>query len=83
MIAVMAKYNPFAEKAGMKKILESKPNPAILDAVEKLRKAGLQPGFPFHRKIRNTAPHPFRCIVRKAQALKESPEPGLSSATNF
>jgi ABC-type lipoprotein export system ATPase subunit/GNAT superfamily N-acetyltransferase len=28
MIAVMAKYNPFAEKAGMKKILEQKPSEA-------------------------------------------------------
>jgi ABC-type transport system involved in cytochrome c biogenesis ATPase subunit/GNAT superfamily N-acetyltransferase len=26
MIAVMAKYNPFAEKAGMKKVLEQKPS---------------------------------------------------------
>ena len=26
MIAVMAKYNPFAEKAGMQKVLEQKPS---------------------------------------------------------
>ena len=45
MIAVMAKYNPFAEKAGMKKILESKPNPAVLEAIEKLRKLGFNPVF--------------------------------------
>ncbi|MDI6905102.1 MAG: hypothetical protein QMD13_06410 [Candidatus Bathyarchaeia archaeon] len=45
MIAVMAKYNPFAKKAGMEKILESKPNPAVLDAVEKLRKLGFNPVF--------------------------------------
>jgi len=45
MIAVMAKYNPFAEKAGMRKILESKPNPAILEATEKLRKLGFNPVF--------------------------------------
>jgi len=45
MIAVMAKYNPFAEKAGMKKILESKPNPSVLEAMEKLRKLGFNPVF--------------------------------------
>jgi len=45
MIAVMAKYNPFAEKAGMKRILESKPNPAVLEAMEKLRKLGFNPVF--------------------------------------
>ncbi|KPV63242.1 MAG: hypothetical protein AOA66_0964 [Candidatus Bathyarchaeota archaeon BA2] len=41
----MAKYNPFAEKAGMKKVLESKPNPAVLEAVEKLRKLVFNPVF--------------------------------------
>jgi len=45
MIAVMARYNPFAERAGMRKILESKPNPAVLEAVEKLRKLGFNPVF--------------------------------------
>jgi len=45
MIAVMAKYNPFAEKAGMRRILEGKPYPALLEAVEKLRKLGFNPVF--------------------------------------
>ena len=44
-VAVMSKYNPFFERAGMKKILESKPNPAVLEAVEKLRKLGFNPVF--------------------------------------
>jgi ABC-type lipoprotein export system ATPase subunit len=44
-IAVMAKYNPFFEKAGMTKILESKPHPGILKAVEKLRAFGFNPIF--------------------------------------
>jgi len=35
----------FAEKAGMRKILESKPNPAVLEAIEKLRKLGFNPIF--------------------------------------
>jgi len=45
MVAVMARYNPFAEKAGMRKILESKPNPAVLEAIEELRKLGFNPVF--------------------------------------
>ena len=40
MIAVMARYNPFAEHAGMKKICESKPDRSILKAVAELEKLG-------------------------------------------
>ena len=43
MIAVMARHNPFAEHAGMKKICESKPDKSILDAVDKLEKLGFTP----------------------------------------
>ena len=43
LVAVMAQYNPFAEKAGMRKIQESKPHPKILEAVEKLRGLGFNP----------------------------------------
>jgi ABC-type lipoprotein export system ATPase subunit/N-acetylglutamate synthase-like GNAT family acetyltransferase len=39
-IAVMARYNPFFEKAGMQKVAESKPNPNVLEAIEKLRRLG-------------------------------------------
>jgi len=41
--AVMAKYNPFFEKAGMQKIAESKPNKNVLSAIEKLRSLGFDP----------------------------------------
>jgi len=41
--AVMARYNPFFERAGMTKIAESKPRPAILEGVEKLRRLGFNP----------------------------------------
>jgi len=44
-IAVMAKYNPFFEKAGMTKIAERKPHTSILKAVEKLHKLGFNPVF--------------------------------------
>jgi ABC-type ATPase with predicted acetyltransferase domain len=42
-MAVMAKYNPFFEKAGMKKIAERKPDKTIMQAVEKLQKLGFNP----------------------------------------
>jgi len=43
MIAVMARYNPFAERAGMKKICESKIDRSILQAVAELEKLGWVP----------------------------------------
>ena len=39
-VAVMAKYNPFFERAGMQKIKESTPSKHVLDAIEKLRSLG-------------------------------------------
>jgi len=41
-IAVMARYNPFFEKAGMKKIVERKPDKSILHAVETLEEIGFK-----------------------------------------
>jgi len=40
MIAVMAKYNPFAEKAGMKKIFEQKPSREVLRVADVLASLG-------------------------------------------
>ena len=40
MIAVMARYNPFAEHAGMVRICESKPDKSVLEAVINLEKLG-------------------------------------------
>jgi len=40
MPAVMAKYNPFAEKAGMRKIAEQPPRKEALAVAETLRKLG-------------------------------------------
>lgn len=42
-LAVMAKYNPFFEKSGMQKIIESKPNPNALKAIERLHALGFNP----------------------------------------
>jgi len=38
MVAVMAKYNPFAEKAGMIKVTERKPPKEATRIIEKLRR---------------------------------------------
>lgn len=42
-IAVMARYNPFFEKAGMQNIMENKPNPNVLAAIDELHKLGFSP----------------------------------------
>jgi len=40
MIAVMARYNPFAEHAGMTRVCESEPDRSVLGAVAELEKLG-------------------------------------------
>lgn len=44
-MAVMARYNPFFEKAGMTKVAERLPDKSIVEAVEKLRGLGFNPVF--------------------------------------
>jgi len=39
--AVMARYNPFFEKAGMQRIAESKPNPHVTKALQQLETLGI------------------------------------------
>jgi len=39
-VAVMARYNPFFEMAGMRKIAESKPSAAVVEALGKLEAVG-------------------------------------------
>ena len=43
LIAVMAQYNPFAEKAGMKLILKRESPPSIMVAVDRLREMRFNP----------------------------------------
>ena len=40
-IAVMARYNPFFERAGMERVAERRPHPALIEVVEELRGMGL------------------------------------------
>jgi len=44
-VTVMTRYNPFFERVGLTKIAESKPDPRILEDVEKLRALGFNPIF--------------------------------------
>ncbi|RLI07714.1 hypothetical protein DRO32_03465, partial [Candidatus Bathyarchaeota archaeon] len=41
LVAVMARYNPFAEKAGMVKVCEKEPDKAVLRALEAIEDLGL------------------------------------------
>jgi len=43
LMAVMAQYNPFAERAGMKKILVKEPTEKIVEAVNRLKALGFNP----------------------------------------
>ena len=45
LTAVMAQYNPFAEKAGMKKVLVKEPSGKIVKAVESLKAMGFNPAL--------------------------------------
>jgi hypothetical protein len=62
MIAVMAKYNPFAEKAGMKKVLEQKPSE------EARRVADMLSGLSFDLKLLSSQKY----VLDKLESL--SPE---------
>jgi ABC-type lipoprotein export system ATPase subunit/GNAT superfamily N-acetyltransferase len=42
-VAVMARYNPFFEKAGMQPIAESTPNPHVTEALKELTTLGFEP----------------------------------------
>lgn len=42
-LAVMARYNPFFERAGMEKVVESGPDASVVEAVERLRGLGFSP----------------------------------------
>ena len=44
-LAVMAKYNPFFERAGMRKVVESKPSVSLLCAIGRLRELGFDPSM--------------------------------------
>jgi energy-coupling factor transporter ATP-binding protein EcfA2 len=62
MVAVMAKYNPFAEKAGMKKIAEKIPDKRLVQVKSLLESYG------FSQPLLNSVEYNFN----KLQSLKEN-----------
>ena len=50
LMAVMAQYNPFAERAGMKKVLVKEPTEKIVEAVDRLKTLGFNPVMLASRK---------------------------------
>ena len=70
LIAVMAQYNPFAEKAGMKLIQVKEPDHSISKAVEEIRKLGFNPlhtaSATYNKAVLDTLPK------AKLEALKTS-----------
>jgi ABC-type ATPase with predicted acetyltransferase domain len=65
MIAVMARYNPFAEHAGMSRVCESKPDKSIIEAVSKLEKLG------FTSYLLAVPEYNNRILVGRVQQVKE------------
>jgi len=55
----------------MKKILESKPSPAVLEAVEKLRKLGFNPVFLSSEKCNINQLRALRAVSEVKAILKE------------
>jgi ABC-type lipoprotein export system ATPase subunit/GNAT superfamily N-acetyltransferase len=45
LVAVMAQYSPFAERAGMKKILLTSPSGRVLKTIDQLRSLGFNPAL--------------------------------------
>ena len=77
LIAVMAKYNPFAERAGMTKIAEQPPAKKALNIAETLRKLGFNVTFLGSRryvlkKLGSLRPEDLQ---RVREAFKENAHP--------
>ena len=67
LTAVMAQYNPFAERAGMKKILVKEPTDKVVEAVETLKALGFNPPLLAsrsynERKLSSLGPEGLACV---------------------
>jgi GNAT superfamily N-acetyltransferase len=70
MSAVMAKYNPFAEKAGMTKVLEQEPGKQALEMARVLKSYGFK-----HELLGSTS-----YVLNKFQLLKNEQISGIRKA---
>jgi hypothetical protein len=66
MIAVMARYNPFAEHAGMTRVCESSPDNSIIEAVAKLEKLS------FISYLLSVPEYNKRTLMGRVQQVKET-----------
>jgi GNAT superfamily N-acetyltransferase len=75
-VAVMARYNPFFEKAGMQRIAESQSSPHVTEALRKLSELGFEPALMtnaeyLEQKIRQTGQNAIRNVL--IQLSKRAP----------
>lgn len=87
-VAVMAKYNPFFEKAGMQRIAESKPSKHILKALSQLEQLGFDnalmgsPGCN-QQKLEQTGTRPIIDILTELSQHDGSIRRRLASTKNI
>ena len=70
LVAVMAQYNPFAERAGMTLIQIREPDPSITEAVEYLERVGINPAHLGSRKHIEQTLNNLRDIGQIREALR-------------
>jgi len=75
-VVVMAKYNPFFERAGMQRVAESKPSAGVVEALEKLEHLGfdvaLLGAVSYGERIVNTVGREAVLNVLEALSLKDA-----------
>jgi ABC-type lipoprotein export system ATPase subunit/GNAT superfamily N-acetyltransferase len=87
-VAVMARYNPFFEKAGMQPIAESTPNPHVTQALQQLSQLGFNPALManttyLEQKIRQTDQTAIRNILTQLSARNPAIRRRLATLTNI
>jgi ABC-type transport system involved in cytochrome c biogenesis ATPase subunit len=87
-VAVMAKYNPFFEKAGMQKIAESKPNAHVLNSLSRLEQFGFDTalmGSPSYnqQKLEQTGTKPIIDLLTDLSLHEGSIRRRLASTKNI
>ena len=87
-VAVMAKYNPFFEKAGMQRVAESEPSKYVLNALSKLERLGFDnalmgsPEFN-QQKLAQTSARPIMDILTELSKHDGSIRRRLASTKNI
>jgi ABC-type transport system involved in cytochrome c biogenesis ATPase subunit/GNAT superfamily N-acetyltransferase len=87
-VAVMAKYNPFFEKAGMQRVAESKPSNYITHALQQLEQLGfdtaLLAGTTYtQQKIQTTGTKPIQTILEQLSLHDGSVRRRLANLKNI